>query len=66
MKWLIVALNLPTGSIKYYLVNEYLGVSKHDTIEEIKGFNLLRYGLPIMKLLVYLVFDKVVLKAGIV
>ena len=50
MKWLIEALNSPTDSIEYYLVNENLGVYKHHTIGEIKGFNLLRYRPSINKI----------------
>ena len=50
VKWLIEALNSPTDSIEYYLANENLGVYKHHTIGEIKGFNLLRYRPPINKI----------------
>ena len=63
LKWLIEALNSPTDSIEYYLVNENLGVYKHHTIGEIKGFNLLRYRPPINKITSITSFYKSCLKS---
>ena len=63
VKWLIEALNSPTDSIEYYLVNENLGVYKHHTIGEIKGFNLLRYRPPINKITGITSFYKSCLKS---
>ena len=47
MKWSIEALNSPTDSIEYYLVNENVGVYKYYTIGEIKGLSILEYRPPI-------------------
>ena len=48
IKWLIEAKNLPKDSIEHFLVSEGLGYYKDENIT-IKGFDLLKYRVPLEK-----------------
>ena len=49
IKWLIEAKNLPKDSIEHFLVSEGLGYYKDENIT-IKGFDLLKYRVPLEKI----------------